>query len=51
MVHSRHGANGALCRKGLVGNLHHQGEALVGQLALAGRETSTGQVKVNWDGE
>ena len=42
VVDSRHSVNGAPCHEGLIGDLHHRGEALGRQLAQVGKETSLG---------
>ena len=51
VVDLRHSANHSACHKGLVGDLHHWGEALGGQLNQAGKETSLGRVEVDPDRE
>ena len=49
MVDLHHSANGAPFREGLDGDLHHRGEALGGQLAQAGKDTSLGRVDLDPD--
>ena len=51
VVHLQNGTNRVPRRKGLVGDLHQQGEALGGQIAQVGEETSDGQVYVDPEGE
>ena len=47
MINSRHSANGAPCREEILRNIHHRGEALGGQIAQAGEETTLGPV--DWE--
>ena len=51
VIDSRNSANGSPCRKEIVRDLHHGGEALGGQLTQAGEETTLGRVDVDPDGE
>ena len=51
IVHLWLGKNGTPRREGLIGDLHHRGEALGGQLAQAGEQPSAGQIEVDPDGE
>ena len=51
VVYLRYSANGVQCREVLVGDLHHRGEALGGQLSQSGEETLLVQVDIEPEGE